>query len=162
MTAPVLVFGYGNPSRGDDALGPEFVHRLAARCADFIARGTLDVLTDFQLQVEHALDLREREQVYFVDATTEATGPGFAVRPVSAARVVEFTTHALSPEALLHTYTAVVRQPIPEAFVIAIQGTRFALGDAMSADAEEHLTAALDDFVYRLGEREGRCTDRPC
>jgi len=155
MTAPILVFGYGNPSRGDDALGPEFVRRLEVRCADAIAHGALDVLTDFQLQVEHALDLRGREQVYFVDATTEAGAPGFAVRPVSAARRVEFTTHALSPEALLHTYTSVVRQPVPETFVIAIQGTHFALGDAMSADAEAHLSAALEDFASRLGAREG-------
>ena len=28
MTAPLLVFGWGNRSRGDDALGPLFVERL--------------------------------------------------------------------------------------------------------------------------------------
>jgi len=65
MTAPILVFGYGNPSRGDDALGPEFVRRLEACCADAIACGALEVLTDFQLQVEHALDLQERAVVYW-------------------------------------------------------------------------------------------------
>ncbi|MBK9978447.1 MAG: hydrogenase maturation protease [Gemmatimonadetes bacterium] len=156
MTAPVLVFGYGNPSRGDDALGPEFVRRLEMRCADAIACGELEVLTDFQLQVEHALDLRGREQVYFVDATTEAGAPGYAVRPVVAAHDVAFTTHALSPAALLQTYRAVVGDPVPETFVIAIRGSQFELGEAMSEGAAVQLTAALDDFVGRLGRLGGR------
>ena len=156
MTAPVLVFGYGNPSRGDDALGPEFVRRLELRCADAIACGEVEVLTDFQLQVEHALDLRGREQVYFVDATTEAGAPGYAVRPVVAAHDVAYTTHALSPAALLQTYAAVVGGPAPAAFVIAIRGSQFELGEAMSADAELRLAAALDDLVGRLGRRADR------
>ena len=29
--APLLVFGWGNPSRGDDALGPLLVEQLAAQ-----------------------------------------------------------------------------------------------------------------------------------
>ena len=82
MKAPVLVFGYGNPSRGDDAVGPEFVRRLELRCANLIARGIVEVLTDFQLQVELTLDLQGREQVYFVDACAEANAPGYAVRAV--------------------------------------------------------------------------------
>ena len=28
MTAPTLIFGWGNPSRGDDALGPLFVEQM--------------------------------------------------------------------------------------------------------------------------------------
>ena len=50
--APLLVFGYGNPSRGDDALGPALVDWLRRQ-----RRGGAEVelLTDFQLQIEHAL-----------------------------------------------------------------------------------------------------------
>jgi len=153
MTAPVLVFGYGNPSRGDDAVGPELVRRLETRCADLIARGELEVLTDFQLQVEIALDLHGREQVYFVDASADAHAPGYTVRRVVAARDVAVTTHALSPEALLQAYGTVMRQPAPETFVIAIRGESFALGDPIGDQAEHHLAAALDDVVGRLEAR---------
>ncbi len=156
MTAPVLVFGYGNPSRGDDALGPEFVRRLELRCADAIASGALEVLTDFQLQVEHALDLRGREQVYFVDASAAADAPGHSVYPIEAAHDVAYTTHALSPAALLQTYAAVVGGPAPAAFVIAIRGEQFELGAAMCAYAEWRLAAALDYLVGRLGRRADR------
>lgn len=151
MAAPILVFGYGNPSRGDDALGPEFVRRLEVRCADAMARGALEVLTDFQLQVEHALDLKGREAVYFVDATAAPNAPPFEVRPVVPASGVAFTTHAQSPEALLRTFGDVLKARAPEAFVIAIRGGRFELGEALSAEAEGNLEAALDDFERRLG-----------
>jgi len=146
VTAPVLVFGYGNPSRGDDALGPEFVRRLEGQLAEAVARGELEVLTDFQLQVEHALDLVGRARVYFVDATAAAGAPAFEVQPVRCARDPSFSTHRLTPQALLHTFAQVVPGPAPAAFVIAIRGERFELGEAMSAAAEQHLAAALSAF----------------
>ena len=52
MADSVLVFGWGNPSRGDDALGPLFVDAVEA-----MKLPGVECLTDFQLQVEHALDL---------------------------------------------------------------------------------------------------------
>ena len=148
--APLLVFGYGNPSRGDDALGPEFVRRLEGRCAGAIARGTLEVLTDFQLQVEHTLDLQGRERVYFVDATAAADAPGFEVRAVTPSHDAAFTTHAQSPQGLLQTFGEVMQERAPVSLVIAIRGVQFELGDALSEEAERNLEAALDDFVGRI------------
>ena len=61
----VLVFGYGNLSRGDDALGPHII--------EYIEKNSyfdgLEIIMDFQLQIEHALDLVNRELVLFVDAS---------------------------------------------------------------------------------------------
>ncbi len=57
--APVLIFTYGNPSRGDDALGPamfDLLEKHKQETADFDG---VDLLTDFQLQIEHAVDLEE-------------------------------------------------------------------------------------------------------
>jgi len=65
MTKPVLVFGYGNLSRGDDALGPLLLERIN----DICNLAEIEILTDFQLQVEHALDLDNRTLVLFVDAS---------------------------------------------------------------------------------------------
>ena len=46
--APVLVLTYGNPSRGDDALGTAMFDLLEENPPD-----NVDLLTDFQLQIEH-------------------------------------------------------------------------------------------------------------
>ncbi|WP_462320608.1 hydrogenase maturation protease [Halochromatium sp.] len=77
---PVLVFGYGNPSRGDDALGPRLIERLQG----LQDRGQLpgvELLTDFQLQIEHVLDLVGRERVIFVDAAVGLSEP-YRLTPV--------------------------------------------------------------------------------
>ena len=141
MTAPVLIFGYGNPARGDDALGPEFIRRVEARFAAELARGDLEVLTDYQLQVEHVLDLRARERVYFVDAI--AGGERVEVRAVVPERDASFTTHLLSPAALLHTYEQIEHHSAPSAWLITIPGEDFELGAPMSESAQRYLEQAL-------------------
>lgn len=145
--APLLVVGVGNPSRGDDALGPLFLDRVAAELAAEIAAGRVDLITDFQLQVEHALDLRGRDEVVFVDASVSAAAP-FAFERVEAARDASATTHAMSPAAVLDTYRRVVGAP-PPAWTLAIRGERFELGEALGARAADHLDAAVRFFVRR-------------
>ena len=97
MNAPVLVFAWGNPSRGDDALGPLFAERVESW-----GLAGVECLTDFQLQVEHALDLQGRERVLFVDASFTAPAP-FSLTPIHPDQDASFTTHAMTPPAVLHT-----------------------------------------------------------
>lgn len=66
--APILIIGIGNPSRGDDALGPLAIERLEA-----LDLAGVELLTDFQLQVEYALDLAGRRRVIFVDASVSGS-----------------------------------------------------------------------------------------
>jgi len=141
MTAPLLVFGWGNRSRGDDALGPLFVERLQAM-AEAAGLAGLEFLDDYQLQVEHALDLVDRDRVLFVDASLSCTAP-FDVTPVHAARDVTFTTHAISPASVLQAYREVVGAEPPDCTLVAIRGRRFELGQPPGPEALEHLERAL-------------------
>ena len=75
MPAPVVVFAVGNRSRGDDALGPLLLERLAA-VLDAEGRGSrFELIDDFQLQIEHALDLAGRRLALFIDAGTGTPAP---------------------------------------------------------------------------------------
>lgn len=145
--APLLVLGIGNPSRGDDALGPEFIERLAQALSDEVEQGEVELLTDFQLQIEHALDLEGRQWVVFVDASVEAPAP-FACAPLTARGAPLHTTHAMSPEQVLEVYRGIGGPP-PPAWALAIRGERFELGEPLSEAASRHLKAALDFFVDR-------------
>lgn len=140
--APLLVFGWGNPSRGDDALGPLLVEQLADRAQAQLPAGRLECLTDFQLQVEHALDLVGRERVLFVDAAIGPQTP-FAVSTVLPAPVAGFTTHALAPEALLQVYRDLERTEPPPCTLLAIRAHRFELGEAPGERALADLALAL-------------------
>lgn len=134
----LLVLGIGNPSRGDDALGPLLVERVGAALAECV---DVELLTDFQLQIEHTLDLQDRARVVFVDASVRASSP-FEYTRVTPGRQVSHTTHAMSPEALLGTYRDVLGEP-PPSFVLAIHGERFELGEPLSAAARDNLDAAV-------------------
>lgn len=139
MTVPLLVFGWGNRSRGDDALGPVCVERLRALCA---GGEPVEFLDDYQLMVEHALDLVGRSRVLFVDASLSARAP-FETRNVRAARGSGPSSHALSPEALLQVYVDVRREAPPPCTLLAIRGERFELGMPPSAPALHRLQAAV-------------------
>lgn len=146
--APLLVLGVGNPSRGDDALGPLFVERLGEALAPLVSCGTLELLSDYQLQIEHALDLTGRQRVVFVDASVETPAP-FEFARITARRDRSATSHALSPEAVLATHLEIAGEP-PESYLLAIRGERFELGAELSLPARSHLDAALRFFIDRV------------
>ncbi|MBK8638345.1 MAG: hydrogenase maturation protease [Chromatiaceae bacterium] len=141
--APILIFGYGNPSRGDDALGPALIARLEALQA---TRGAgqpppWDLLTDFQPQPEHALDLVGRERVILVDADVSLAVP-YRLEPIVPDRDASYTTHAMSPGALLWVHTQIGYGPPPPCFLLRIRGHHFALGAPLSAGAVANLARA--------------------
>jgi len=144
----LLILAVGNPSRGDDALGPLFLERLAELCEQRGEEDDIELLTDFQLQIEHAVDLEGRALALFVDASMSCPPP-FEFTRLQPARDTSYTSHALSPAAVLHVYNQIYRCPPPPAFQLAIRGERFELGDLLSAAAEVHLMAALS-FAEQL------------
>jgi hydrogenase maturation protease len=141
---PRLVIGIGNPSRGDDAIGPLAVERLQA-----LALPGVELLTDFQLQVEHALDLLGRREVVFIDAAASGAAP-FRFESATPAADASATSHALSPAAVLAAFLRITEEPLPAAFVLAVRGYDFELGAPMSAAAARNLDAALQMLVARL------------
>jgi hydrogenase maturation protease len=134
-----LVFGWGNRSRGDDALGPLCVERLRVALA---GRDDIDFLDDYQPMVEHALDLRGRERVLFVDASAACTPP-FETLALRAAADGSLCSHALSPQALLQVFRQLHGEAAPPCTLLAIRGLRFELGAAPSSAALAHLDTAL-------------------
>lgn len=140
---PILVIGIGNPGRGDDALGPLLMERL-----ETLSLPDVELLTDFQLQVEYALDLQGRAAVIFVDAAVSGPEP-FTFTPARPEADASYSSHALSPGALLHTHEKLFGTP-PAAHVLAIRGYAFGLGDPPSPRAARNLEAAADFLLARL------------
>lgn len=139
----------GNPSRGDDALGPLLLERLELALAGPLARGGIELLTDFQLQVELIFDLEGRERVVFVDASLVAEPP-FTWGPALPDEALPATSHSLSPGALLACHRRLLGPP-PPASLLAIRGERFELGEGLSPAAAAHLEQALAHLLTVLG-----------
>lgn len=143
--APLLVLGVGNPSRGDDALGSLFIDRAGETLRSEVSAGRVEFLCDYQLQVEHALDLVGRQRVVFVDASVQAEAP-YRYGRVEPHRDASFSSHAMSPAAVLDTHRTIVGEP-PPAWILAIRGDRFELGEDLTPAAAANLEAALVFFV---------------
>jgi len=148
MHIPALVFGIGNESRGDDALAPLLVRSLEGWAE---AAGRVELIEDYQLQVEHITDLLDRSAVLFVDADMSCTEP-FHFSEIAAEKDNSYTSHVMTPFALLHTYRQVYGTDAPPAFLLRIRGYDFELGKPLSGRAAANLEAATK-LVIEL------CTD---
>jgi hydrogenase maturation protease len=156
---PVLIFTYGNPSRGDDALGPKIFELLEEnkRQNSELAKfdwTRVDLLTDYQLQIEHAVDLEQRECVLFIDASASGTAP-YAFYPLQAERDDSYTTHAMSPVAVLDVYQQINQRKPPPTYMLTIRGYQFELGQDLSEQAKINLQQAYE-FVNKLLETDTR------
>ena len=143
MTKPILVFGYGNLSRGDDAAGPLFLEYLEQQTD--LSR--IELQTDFQLHIEHALDLQGRELVIFVDASA-AEDHAFAFKRLQPCQDNSYTSHAMSPAALLQVFKTVTGQTPPPSYLLSIKAESFELGEDIGKTTKENLHQA-----YLFAER---------
>lgn len=142
MAAPVLILGVGNISRGDDALAPLLCERLEAWLAAEGISG-IEVVQDFQLNIEHALDLEGRRRVLIVDAAAAGPEP-YECRPVRPRRDWAHSTHAFSPAAVLQVFHDLGLSSPPPVELLAVRGASFELGEGLSPAAAAHLEAAWE------------------
>ncbi len=101
----------------------------------------IDLLTDFQLQIEHALDLENRELVMFIDASVKSE-TAFEFTRLQPIRDLSHTTHAMSPAAILDTYQAIKKETPPPCFLLAIGADSFELGEDLGEKARQNLANA--------------------
>jgi len=140
----VLVLGIGNPGRRDDGLGPKL--------AEVIGEGP-GVRSEFryQLSVEDALAIRDCDAVIFADAS-RAGEAAADLTPIEADAGLTFTTHALAPAAVLSLCRELYGRT-PRAWMLAIRGYDWEVGEGLSEGAERNLAAALallNDFIASL------------
>lgn len=136
MMLPILIFAIGNESRGDDALAPLLLRELQSRRIPEV-----ELIEEYQLQVEHVTDLTGCDRVLFIDADLSCAEP-YEFTEISAEKDGSYTSHALNPTALLHAYRQVYRKDAPPAFLLRIRGYRFELGDPLSEQAAANLQSA--------------------
>lgn len=139
----LVVFGWGNASRGDDGIGPLLLARIAeARWPE------ATLIEDFQLQLEHALDLQGADLALFLDAGKGTPMP-FAFHEIFPRGGMTHTSHALAPEAVLAVYQQALKATPPPSFLLCVRGESFGLGEGLSAEGAARLDEA-SAFLERL------------
>ncbi len=141
------LFTWGNPSRGDDAIGP-CLHQVIKQFIEQFLLENIQLIEDFQLQPEHIYDISEDACVVFIDASFQGD-TAYQIEPVITAAEIGYTTHALSPEALMTIYEKTQNKQCPPAFVLSVRGYCFELGAPLSKQAEENIKLATQ-FLKEL------------
>ena len=143
QTPRVVVLGWGNITRSDDGLGPLLLERVRSAQLRHVT-----VVEDFQLQIEHALDLQGHGLALFADAAIGSPAP-FNFMQTAPLAGVTISSHSLAPEAVLDIYQRVIGETPPPAFVLSVAGEDFSVGDCLSPAAAQRLELAWD-FLLQL------------
>jgi hydrogenase maturation protease len=138
--APILVIAYGNPARGDDAAGPLLAEKLQAYLQQH-HRWDIEVLIDFQLNIEHILDLQGRKRALIMDASCRS-GDEVELRRIAPHQDGSHTTHAVTPGDLLASYERHLQTPAPPTELLTVPGESFELGASLSTATRAHLEQA--------------------
>jgi hydrogenase maturation protease len=129
-----LVVAYGNPLRGDDAIGWRIAERL---------RGTADTEIVFmhQLLPELTSRLSDATGVLFLDAAVGGQPGAVAVRHLGSDPDPDALGHVVTPAALLCLSRSVYGRS-PEAVLITVSGREFGFGTELSPPLADALGGA--------------------
>lgn len=149
-TGRCLIIGYGNPLRGDDALGPAVARRLAER---FAGDPRIDVLVIHQLTLDLAETIADHERLLLIDAADEVAPGELVDRPVLPGDdLPQPFSHYLAPAELLGIALALYGA-CPETRLLGLGAATF--DPIRGGNLSGVVTAALPTLFDRIVEHVG-------
>ena len=132
-----LIYGIGNVGRQDDGLGWAFVDWLQAedRCSN------AEMLKGYQLLLEDAELISNKERVLFIDATKDVAVASFTLERAAPKMDFSFTSHAISVPAIMATCQQCFAR-LPVVHVLAFRGFEFELEMGLTHAAQQNLDDA--------------------
>lgn len=132
-----LIIGYGNQLRGDDGIGQE-----VARLVQEWEKPNVRSRSVHQLTPEIAEELTHFDYAIFVDASI--TGEVLEVSSLTPddSEIVVNLGHSINPRSLL-SLAKTLYEYTPQAWLVAVPGDNFDLGDRLSPTGEEGVNHAL-------------------
>jgi len=147
--AELLVIGYGNTLRRDDAVGPKVAEAVAA-----LALPGVRTLACALLTPELAEAASQASAVVFVDAAVDASRE-VQLRKLEPAGSSQIMAHAASPGTLLALARDVFGQA-PEAWLLTIPAENIGIGEELSDFTRRGLETALEEI-----KRLAKCRQAP-
>jgi hydrogenase maturation protease len=147
----ILIYGYGNPGRQDDGLGIVLTQKLEKWVSENKISG-IDFDSNYQLNIEDAVAITQKDLVIFVDASEEDI-EDFCLSKVDGSSKVSFTTHAASPGYIVQLCRELFQKE-PLVLLLHIKGYEWAFQEGLSEQAQENLDQALAYMKYLLTHPE--------
>lgn len=138
----ILLYGYGNPGRQDDGLGIKFIEIIEKWIIDEKIKN-VEVDTNYQLNVEDALTISDKDFVIFADASLAINSGYDFVKVNSDDSTIEFTMHAVSPAYILDLCNKIYNKN-PQTYLLHIKGYKWELKEEITPEANENLLQAVE------------------
>lgn len=150
----MLIYGYGNPGRQDDGLGPALISKLDPWLKE---NNYYHVITDsnYQLNIEDAAVVFDKNPVIFVDATQNNVS-SYRFGRLEPSSKTEFTMHAVSPAFVISLCESIYSQ-IPETYLLEIKGYEWKFLEEITEQAANNLEQAFEfikDFIIRRFQKD--------
>ena len=148
---PVVVIGYGNTLRGDDAVGRLVVERVVKREGDNVVAVSVT-----QLVPELVPLIAQARAVIFVDACVTATAQHVKLQKLKGKDRQPAIAHHAGPGELLslaHTCYA----EAPPAWLVTVPAAEFELSDKVSQAAQQNVelaTLVIEGLIAEMLEHE--------
>ena len=147
----ILIMGYGNPMRGDDALGPLAAETLRQR---FAGQDDVHVRAVHQLTPDLAEQLAAYDMAVLIDARHAAPEGQVFLEEVGAAAQAPSGafSHYVTPGELLQV-TETLYGVRPRLVLAGITATAFDVGQPLSAAVQEALPALVERIEALVREK---------
>lgn len=142
----IMIYGYGNPGRMDDGLGAGFVE-IFSKWAEDNGIKNIEFDSNYQLNIEDADAIADKDLVLFVDASQEEI-ENFVLTKVDDDSDMSFTSHEASPGYIFHLCKTLFEK-LPATFLLHIKGYEWSFQEGLTEKASHNLMESVE-FIKDL------------
>ncbi len=140
----ILIYGYGNPGRQDDALGILLIGKFETWLIEN-KYSFIDTDQNYQLNIEDAESISKYDLVIFLDASVEEI-KSVLIEPVYPDLKTDFSMHSVTPAFVLALSQQVFHRS-PETYQMHIRGYKYKFMEPVSKEAERNLETAFKELT---------------
>lgn len=137
----ILVYGYGNPAREDDAFGPVMVDELEQWAKENLIEN-IEFDSNYQLNIEDSDAIADKDIVVFIDASIEPIEDFVLTEVTPSDSRIEFTMHAVSPAFILDMANKIYNK-YPKTYLLHVKGYSMELQEGFTEKGKENYDKAI-------------------
>jgi hydrogenase maturation protease len=144
LNRSILVIGYGNSLRSDDAIGAQVAQEISRW-----GMPNVKTIAVHQLTPELAETIANFDISIFVDAYPSSDQSKIQIERLTFSEFKPITGHSSDPQSLL-ALTQALYDRVPQAWWVIVPGVNFEVGDRLSFTAEHNIKTALHKINHLM------------